>query len=421
MTTATRSRAGDIRLGATLFAARALIRLSGVLGDPFADLLRGQENPYPVHDRVRAKGPLHRSKLGPYVTASHPLINSILRDKRFGIRTTDGRLPAAQVDDLPKLDVSFLELDPPDHGRLRKLVAPSFTPRRIERFRPAIQRACDGLLDELDHHDTFDLVTQFATRLPLAVVGELLGIGEDRWDDFLRHGAVIGATLDGVSSVGFAKELKVALRELHVLFGELVEQRRADPRDDLTTALVQAQAEDKLTADELLNIFGLLAIAGSETTANLIGNGTLALLRHPEQWAELRDDPDLAPKVVEETLRFESPVQQSQRVPHEDVELHGLTVPANSQVILLIGAANRDPEVYREPNTFDIHRTDGPDHLSFSSGIHYCIGAPLARLEGDIAFRSLVTRMPKLTLGGTPKVRRSLVIRGLRSLPLRAS
>ncbi|RSM80068.1 cytochrome P450 [Kibdelosporangium aridum] len=421
MVTATKSKAGDIRLGATLFAARALVRLSGVLGDPFADLLRGQENPYPVHERVRTMGPLHRSKLGPWVTASHPLINSILRDKRFGIRTSDGKLPSAQLKDVPKLDVSFLELDPPDHGRLRRLVAPSFGPRTIERFRPAIQRACDDLLDELDHHDTFDLMDQFATRLPLAVVGELLGISDDRWDEFLQHGAVIGATLDGVSSVKFAKQLRVSLHELAIMFGELIEQRRADPRDDLTTALVQARAEEKLTADELLNIFGLLAIAGSETTANLIGNGTLALLRHPEQWEQLRDDLDLAPKVVEETLRYESPVQQSQRVPHEDVELHDTKIPANSQVVLLIGAANRDPEVYSEPDRFDIHRTDVPDHLSFSSGIHYCIGAPLARLEGDIAFRALATRMPKLKLSGDPKIRRSLVIRGLRSLPLSAS
>lgn len=398
--------------------------LGGLFGDPLSRLAMpgGALNPYPLYDRIRADAPLTRSRTGLWVTGRYAVIDEVLRDRRFGARDTpyepsEGS-PLAHEDGT-EWELSFLQLDPPDHGRLRRLAAPAFSPKMIRGYRDRIERVTHELLDAALRRGQFDVMADFAAPLPIAVITELLGIPDADAARFARYGRVVGAALDGVRTPWQARQLRLTTRDLNELFADLVVQRRERPGDDVISRLAADLGEGLLTARELLGTCRLLLIAGFETTVNLVGNGLLALLRNPEQLAMLRADPDLAPRVVEETLRYDSPVQVTGRMANEDLELVDRHVRKGQQVVLLLGAAGRDPDVYPNAERFDLTREDPAEHLSFSSGPHYCLGAPLARLEGEVAFRALAERLPELAPMGHIRRRRTVTIRGLTRFPVR--
>ncbi|GGU56566.1 cytochrome P450 [Lentzea flava] len=366
--------------------------------------LTGSEDPHPIYEQVRARGPLVRDN-GVWVTADHAMCNKILRDRRFGVRYTDGTYPGMSG----LLPESFLETDPPDHTRLRRLAAPAFSPKKIDEYRTRVEKVAESLL----HDDEFDLIADFAAPLPIAVISELLGIPDSDTGDFADYGRLIAASFDQPMT----PEMHLAAEKVGALFERLIAERRARPGDDVISSLVAAEAERKLTAKELMGTLVLLLIAGFETTVNLIGNGVRALLDHPAQWALFKANPDMAPDVVEEVLRWAPPVHLTNRIAHEQVDLVG----ADQEITLLLGAANRDPRVFPEPHRFDVLRVQQPEHLAFSSGVHYCLGATLARMEGDVAFRALARKMPDLRQAGPATFRDSVVIRGLRSFPVSRS
>ncbi|ARX88123.1 cytochrome P450 [Streptomyces alboflavus] len=418
MATLMDSKSAGFKFSAKLGATRAILRAFGVFGDPFTRLLQGQEDPYPLYAKVRQRGPVHRSHLGTWVTGSHELGTRILRDRTLFLNREQGGVPGHEMMAEIPWNSSILGLDPPDHTRLRRLAQPAFGPRMISKYRVQVEKLCNGLLDELSTRDGFDLIEDFAGPLPLLVIGELLGVPEEYHDRFIRAGRKVGPVIDGVKSLKMARDFRGAVDDLDQVFTELIELRAKDPGDDLISRLTVANEEGKLSTEELLAFCTVLAVTGFETTTNLIGNAVLAMTGDRAQWDLLREDPDLAPRAVEETLRYDSPALQAQRVPHGDIALAGHHIRANSSVVVLIGAANRDPEVYDDPDRFDLTRENPAEHLSFSGGIHYCIGAPLARMEGETALRVLAERLPDLRVAG-PVVRRSSpVISGCTRLPV---
>ncbi|MGH3501604.1 MAG: cytochrome P450 [Nocardioidaceae bacterium] len=377
----------------------------------------GRDNPYAVYEQLRAAGPMLPTRMGNWVTTSHAMCNRVLRDRRFGVRPLDGAGADSEPGDI---DLSFLELNPPDHTRLRRLAAPAFGRKQMDGYRPRIEKTVHRLLDDAQRQGEFDLVSAVAAPLPIAVITDLLGIPDADADDFARYGALVGSALDGISSLRHARALMAADQEMTQLFERLFELRRREPRDDIVSQIVAAQG-DTVEPAEMLPLCVLLLIAGFETTVNLIGNGTLALLGQREQWELLTEDPTRAPEAVEEVLRFDPPVQRTGRVALEPVEVDGHEVATGQWVIPLIGAANRDPQVYADPACFDIGRDNSTEHLAFSAGIHYCLGQPLARLEAAVAFGALAERMPGLHRVGRVKRRNATTIRGPLSLPLSAS
>jgi hypothetical protein len=386
--------------------------------DPMAllKLRPGRADPYAIYDRLRAKGTLVPTRLGNLASTSHRVCRSVLRDRRFGITTFDGTNSA----DAAGKDLTFLEMNPPDHTRLRRLVQPAFSPKAVATYRSRIDRTVGGLLDQAAGAGEFDLVPAFAAPLPIAVITDLLGVPDAKAEDFARYGATIGSALDGIRSMRHAAQLQASNTALQELFEHLFELRRQDPQDDIVSRLVAAEG-DQIQPGEMRPMCVLLLVAGFETTVNLIGNCVLALLDHPEQWEALCADPErLAPRAVEETLRFDPPVQRTVRAALEPLELEGRAIPKDQQVVTLLGAANRDPEVYDRPDVFDMHRDGIADHLAFSSGIHYCIGQPLALLEATTAVQMLAERMPGLSRAGEVVRRNATTIRGPIRLPVRA-
>ncbi|MGD0244583.1 MAG: cytochrome P450 [Streptosporangiaceae bacterium] len=398
------------RFASGLYRERAGLAWAGYLQRDPMSLLKlrpGRENPYAVYDQLRAAGPLVSTRQGGWACVSYRGCDSVLRDRRFG------RHPA---EDRPGM--SFLGMNPPDHTRLRRLALPAFTPKAVARYTARMERTAVGLLDEAVAAGRFDLVSGFAGPLPIAVITDLLGIPDSRAGDFERYGRAIGGSLDGVKSVRHARQLLAARADLRRLFEHLFEVRRREPRDDIISHLITVEGE-QIQPREMVPMCNLLLVAGFETTVNLISNAMLALLAHPGQWQALCADPDgLAPRVVEEVLRWDPPVQRTSRVALEPVELEGQPVRQGQQVITLIGAANRDPHVYRDPDRFDITRAEGPPHLAFASGIHYCLGHALARAEAAVALRLLAERMPHLTRSGPVRRRNATIIRGPLRLPL---
>ncbi|HEV7205709.1 MAG TPA: cytochrome P450 [Jatrophihabitans sp.] len=400
------------RFAAGLYRQKAVTAYHGYARhDPMALLQLGpaRDNPYPIYERLRAEGPISRTRLGNWVSTSHPVCNRVLRDRHFGVR------PEGPVED-DGFGLSFLELNPPDHTRLRRLATPAFSPKQMAGYRERIEKTVHQLIDDLPD-GPFDLVPAFAAPLPIAVITDLLGIPNAHADDFAVWGATIGSALDGVKSLRHARELMAANASLAALFEQLFELRRRDPADDVISSVVAAEGE-RISGAEMVPLCTLLLIAGFETTVNLISNGVLALLDHPDEWAALGADPSLAANTVEGVLRFDPPVQRTARVALADVEVGGVTVRRGQFVATLIGGANRDPSVYAEPGRFDITRSLPVEHLAFSSGIHYCLGQPLARLEATIAFRVLAERRPGLRRAGRVVRRNAATIRGPLHLPL---
>ncbi|SOE09348.1 Cytochrome P450 [Streptomyces sp. 2323.1] len=394
------------------------------------DLLdpRNQADPYPLYSRWRAQSPLAGLDDRLMVLTRYEDCAAVLRDGRFGHPEADdprfaGRRPSLEVlvDDDGRPVRGFLGLNPPDHTRMRALVSQAFTRRRVERLAPRIEELTEELFTAMERTPgPVDLIEGLATPLPVAVISELLGVPTaDRHRMLTWSHAVARALVpDFLLPPGAAEQEAQARREFTDYLRELVVERRRAPGDDLLSALVTVHDDgDVLTENELLATCTLLLIAGHETTVNLIGNGTLALLRHPDQLARLRSDPALTDNAVEELLRYDSPVQLTVRFALQDAEVAGVPVPAGSTLLLLIGAANRDPAAYEHPERLDIGRTP-LRHLAFGQGIHFCLGAPLARLETQIALRILLARAPQLRLAGEPEWKDHITLRGLSRLPL---
>ncbi len=405
------------RFAAGIYTTRAQMAYHGLVrNDPLSRLHLpvGRSDPHAVYEQMRARGPVLPTRMGNLSTTSHQVCQQVLRSRAFGV--TDPSAPR-QGEDM--LDLSLLGLNPPDHTRLRRLVAPAFTPRRMAAYESLVEASIDDLLGRVSGRGSFDLMTAFASPLPIAVITRMLGLPDD--PDRLRWvGATAASALDGVRSLWHAAQLFVADRQLRATFSALLLRATSDPGDDLTSVLAAQQGE-LITPEELMSLVNLLLLAGFETTVNAIGNGMRALLAHREQWEMLVQDPSRAPAVVEEVLRFEPPVQQTARVLLQDqerVDVAGVSVPPGQWVLLMLAAANRDPEVFADPGRFDITRANAADHLAFSGGIHYCVGAALARMELVAAFRALAVRFPRLRTAGPVVMRPGTTLRGPRRLPV---
>jgi cytochrome P450 len=353
-------------------------------------------------------------------------VHDALRDPRFSVDRLRAQIIRENVERLPAFIQqttqsvrSMLNMDPPDHTRVRKLVNKAFTPRRIESLRGHIETIVDELLAPVMKAGQMDVIDTLAAPLPAIVIAELLGVPAEDHRQFKSWASEIVASL-GQPTLGSRRT--AALPAMQKLFGylsEIIADRRKEPRDDLISAMVLAQEEqDALSDAELLATSNLLLIAGHETTTNLIGNGLLALLREPDELERLRGDMALLPTAIEELLRYDGPVQATLRVAREDLEIDGNHIEEGSLMLVGIGAANHDPAVFNQPERLDIGRDPNP-HLAFGFGAHFCLGAPLARLEGEIAFRVLLERFPNLALATeAPEYRSNPVLRGLVSLPV---
>lgn len=382
-------------------------------------------DPYPVYKALREAGPLVRSPFGFSFAAREADVSFILRDKRFG-KDFIGRMERRYGPDAMKEPVYqsmrhwMLQQDPPDHTRLRGLVVKAFTARRIEDLRPRVQAIVDETIDRVAPDGHMDLVADFAYRLPVIVICEMLGIPAEDHEMFITGSRMSGRLLDPVPLT--RAELDQANQGNLLLAGyfrRLFERRRREPGDDLTTHLVQAEEEgSKLSEEELTANILLLFGAGHETTVNLIGNGLLALFRHPDQLRLLRERPELIGNAVDEFLRYDNSVQVTGRTALEPVSVDGVPVAAGESVLCLLGSANRDPAAFPDPDRLDITRANLRP-LSFGGGIHYCLGAQLARLEAAIAIDTLLRRLPALRLDDPDHPERlpTFVLRGLRSLP----
>jgi cytochrome P450 len=386
-------------------------------------------DPHAYYARLRKTAPVQRATLPDgqalWLLTGYADVEAAFADPRLVKDPRNARSPEelARMPVRPEatryLRTNMLSRDPPDHSRLRRLVSKAFTPRMVEQLRPRVQAIADALLDAVAGRGEMDLIDDYAFPLPITVIAEMLGIPAADRNQFRDWSDALLAAIPPMPAGPAAVEAGERLRGyLEVRF----EERRRAPAEDLLTGLIQAEeAGDKLGKEELQAMVYILLVAGYETTANLIGSGVLALLQHPDQLDKLRADPALLPSAVEELLRFCAPVKTSTlRYAAEDVTLGGVVIPKGEMVLVVITAANRDPARFPSPDTLDITRS-GNKHLAFGHGIHYCLGAPLARLEGEIALGTLLRRMPDLRLGVAPEAltwRPSFGLRGLVKLPV---
>jgi cytochrome P450 len=394
---------------------------------------RFKADPYPFYARLRDEAPVWRTTLRDGRTAwlvtGYGDVATVLKDDTFAKDKLNAMDPEQWKKTpwvpgfLKPLERNMLDLDDPDHSRLRSLVSKAFTPRLIERLRGRVEALSEGLLDGMERKGSYrggaELVADYALPLPATVIAELLGVPAEDHAKFHRWSNRLVSVSSGRDML---RAFPAALSFVRYL-RKLVERRRADPRDDLVTALIWAEeAGDKLGEDELLAMMFLLLVAGHETTVNLISGGTLALLEYPEQAERLRRDPSLVKPAVEELLRYTSPVEMAtERYPREDVKIEGTTIPRGELVLAVLGSANRDGRHFEDPDVLDLAR-DPNRHLAFGrGGVHHCLGAPLARMEGQIAIGALLRRFPEARLAVAPEKlrwRRGLFLRGLERLPL---
>ena len=378
------------------------------------------DDPYPNYAKLREKDPMHWSHLSQsWVFTRFDDIDAILRDgKRFSSADRpDERMPH----DNPFADepASMLFSDPPDHTRLRGLVSKAFTPRAITEMEPRIAEIVDELLAGIEDGATVDLIDVLAYPLPVIVIAEMLGIPAEDRTRFRAWSHIVARTLEPTISRDELREAGVAATELGEYLQGLIRERRDQPGEDLMSLLIAAEeAGDQLSEAELLVTMRLLLVAGNETTTNLIANGLLALLRHPDQLRRLRDNPELMDTAIEELLRFDSPVQTDGRTAVEDVAFGEGVVRSGQRVLLLLGAANHDPDQFSEPDKLDLGREEN-SHIAFGRGMHHCLGAPLAHVEGRIAFQGLLDRFADIQLAvEKPRFKDHVVLRGLESLPV---
>jgi cytochrome P450 len=386
-------------------------------------------NPYPFYHRLRTADPVHWSDIaGRWVLSRHADCVTVLRDAaRFSADpykwdAFEEFLQAQGGADSPLLRMQtnwMLMKDPPDHTRLRTIVAKAFTPRVAEGMRPRIQAIVDSLLDKMQTAGTMDIIADFAYPLPTMVICEMMGVPVKDQEEFKVWTRDLARSLDPIITPEILEAANQATVAFYAYFRELIAKRRQDLQNDLLSGLIAAEEQgDRLNEEELVATAVLLLGAGHETTMNLIGNGTLALLRYPSELARLKADLSLVSSAVEEFLRYDGSVQMTARTALVDVELGQKTIPKGQQAIILLGAANRDPEVFPDPDRLDITRKDNK-HIVFSYGIHHCLGAPLARVEAQVAFATLLRRMPKLRLATENlEWRETVTLRGLKALPV---
>jgi len=386
-------------------------------------------NPYPFYARLRAESPvlrvMLRNRQSAWLVSRYDDVATVLKDERF-VKDKRAALSAEQAARQPwvprifrPLEKNMLDLDPPDHTRLRALVHRAFTPRLVEEMRGRIQALTDDLLTSALGRGGMDLIRDYALPMPTTIIAEMLGVsGSDRHRFHRWSRSIVAASPSGW---GMMKAIPSAIAFLRFI-RRLVAARRSDPRDDLVSSLIQVEEEgERLSEDELVSMIFLLLVAGHETTVNLIGNGMLALLDNPTQAGRLRADPTLIKSAVEELLRYESPIEMAtERYAREDVAIAGVVIPRGELVYTALASANRDERQFPEPDRLDLGREPNR-HVSFGLGPHYCLGAPLARLEGRIAIGALVSRMPDLRLAverRSLRWRPGLVLRGLKALPV---
>jgi cytochrome P450 len=403
---------------------RALAPLIGLF-NPF--LSENRRDPYPAYARVREAGGIYRAPFGMFIASRYDDVAALLRDPRFSADRSHAapfRLMRWMNRDSPDflnlIDRNLLNLDGLAHTRIRGLVNKAFTPRRVAALRPRIEQIVEELLDEVARRGDCELVRDLAHPLPVIVIAELLGIPAGDRAKFRSWSNGVAQIIDPLNAERGMARAREAATALAGYFRQMLALRRAEPRDDLLSAMIAAEQDGGVLGEgDLLSLSTLLLAAGHETTTNLIANAVLALLRFPDQAERLRAEPDLMPAAVEEFLRFDSPVQFTDRVALEDVELGGQRIARGRPALLLLAAANHDPAQFAAPHRLDIARSDNR-HLAFGGGPHFCLGAPLARLEAQIALGGLLRRFPKLAgdLNGVT-YRPSVLLRGPVALPLR--
>lgn len=391
-------------------------------------------DPVPLYDELRPLGPLMKGR-AVYLAVGHPLAHELLRSDDFRVLMYGGNLPAPMRwlesrlrDDLlhPLRAPSLLAVEPPDHTRYRKTVSAVFTPRAVAALRDGVEQTATKLLDQLADQagvsDVVDIVGRYCSQLPVAIISDILGVPERDRRRVLEFGELAAPSLDFGLPWRQYRSVQEGIAGFNFWLADHLQQLRRNPGDNLMSQLIQTaesgSAETYLNASELQAIAGLVLAAGFETTVNLLGNGIRMLLDAPEHLDTLRQRPDLWPNAVEEILRLESPVQLTARVALNDVELAGVRIKRGEFVVVYLGAANRDPEVFPDPHRFDIERPNAGKHLAFSGGRHFCLGAALARAEGEVGLRTFFERFPEARAAGPGSRRDTRVLRGWSTLPV---
>jgi len=408
--------------------------MTEMLFNPFDPAFRA--DPYPFYERLRTTDPVHVSAFGFTVLTRYDDVARTLRGNEFA---RDIEAHVADRPDDPRrarrerqrqrvdeglVAKSILNLDPPDHTRLRRLVSLAFTPTAIERLRPRVQQLVDDALDRAAERGSMELVEELAFPVPFQVISDLLALPTDGSEQIREWSQTLTASLEPTADDATLDATEVAAGHMGAYLGEVIEHRRHHLGEDLLSALIQAEEEgDRLSPAELLSFVILLYVAGHETAVNLIGNGTLALLRNPDEMRRWAADPSLDVRALDELLRFDGPVQQTVRVPMIDVGYQAIdgsevVVPKGTLVMTVLGAASHDPAVFEKPEELHLDRTNANRHLGFAAGVHYCLGASLAKLEAGVAITSLIRRFPQVALAGDPTWRDRLTIRGVDHLPL---
>jgi cytochrome P450 len=414
---------------------RAAIRRQARRGNPDAALLLDPElqgDPFAHYERLRAHRPFARGAFS-RVSVHHDVCTEVLRSEDFGVADRDGSMPGAVRLALrfagpppypgPIDPPSMLAVDAPDHTRYRRLVTRAFTARRVAALRGRTEEIAAELLDGFagtDGHPV-DLVERYASLLPVTVISEMLGVPTTMREQFLAWGDGAAASLDLGLPRDRWRSVQSNVAALHRWMTGHLRRLREDPGDDLLSQLVTVADDDgsRLTEHELVSTALLVLAAGFETTVNLIANGARLLFDHPDQRERLAADPSLWPTAVDEVLRVESPVSRTARLARHDTVVAGEEIPAGSLVVTVLAGANRDPDVFEDPAAFDVGRANARDHVAFSSGIHFCLGAALARMEGEVALRALFERFPELTPAGEARRRPTRILRGYEAMPVR--
>jgi cytochrome P450 len=385
------------------------------------------DDPYRQYAALREHDPVHRSPLEVWVLFRYDDIVGVLRDSSLSVQV-DNATPTARMqmfaeqapEERERGAHSILNVDPPDHTRLRRLVSKAFTPKMVHELRPRVQALVDDALDSMAARGNADLIGDLAFPLPFTVISEMLGMPDGNRDEVRGWSHTLTKTLDPILSPEEVDAALVAANKMQAHIQDVLAWKRDHPADDLLTGLLAAEDEgDRLSEIELLDQVLLLYVAGHETTVNLIGNATLALVGHPDQLARLRADPELDGGAVEELLRYDSPVQFSRRITTADLDVAGTTIPAGTFTLTCLGSGNHDEARWGPTaDQLDITRPDAGQHMSFGNGIHHCLGSSLARTEAQVAIGALVRRFPGLALAGEPVRNGRVVLRGLESLPV---